>query len=97
MVGPSELIFYNHGAALCVSRENVDPKIADLITVPVRTVWPLEDKDFTPWLAKDQNLELLSEILQLGELEVEGTEVATDRLTVQNQRSFGPTQRKLLT
>jgi hypothetical protein len=50
--------------------------IGRLITVPVRTVWPLEDKDFTTWLAADQNLELLSEILQLGDLKVEGTEVA---------------------
>jgi hypothetical protein len=50
--------------------------IGRLSSVPVRDVWPREDSDFTPWLAREDNLTLLSEILQLGPLVVDGTEVA---------------------
>lgn len=46
-----------------------------LIAVPLRDVWTHEANDFTPWLAKPENLSLLCESLQLGELEVQGTEV----------------------
>jgi hypothetical protein len=41
--------------------------------VDVREAWITEDKHFTPWLASDENIELLSEALGL-ELEVEAQE-----------------------
>lgn len=46
-----------------------------LESVPLRQVWPLEARDFTPWLADPENLSLLADTLQLGELELQGTEV----------------------
>jgi len=46
-----------------------------LSSVPLREVWPHEANDFTPWLAKAENLSLLSETLGIGDLEVQGTEV----------------------
>jgi len=42
----------------------------------VRTVWPHEANDFTPWLAKPDNLALLAETLRLGELSNARTEVS---------------------
>lgn len=54
----------------------VIPALARLVSVEVRSVWPQEDKHFTPWLAQSENLALLSDILELGPLAVEGTEVA---------------------
>jgi hypothetical protein len=33
--------------------------------VELRDVWPLEDRNFTPWLAEEENLKLLSETLNL--------------------------------
>ena len=45
-----------------------------LVSVPVRDVWTHEANNFTPWLAKPENIELLGETLDLGELEIEGTE-----------------------
>ena len=41
--------------------------------IDIREVWPGEARDFTPWLA--DNLEALSEHLQIGELELDSTEV----------------------
>lgn len=53
------------------------PRPVDLIVRPspaaVREVWPGEATDFTPWLA--QNLDWLSEALDLGPLTLSGTEV----------------------
>jgi hypothetical protein len=74
-----------------------------LLSVPLREVWAHEARDFTPWLAEAENLALLAETLQLGELQLQGTEVAVgnfaidilardieDRMVViENQ--FGPT------
>ena len=45
-----------------------------LAPVDVRSVWAIEDRDFTPWLARPENIGLLAETLQLGELEIEATE-----------------------
>jgi hypothetical protein len=39
----------------------------------LRSVWPDEARDFTPWLARPENLEVLEDALGLS-LEVEGTE-----------------------
>ena len=43
--------------------------------VSVRDVWPHEANDFTPWLALSDNLSLLAETLDLGELSEVRTEV----------------------
>lgn len=42
----------------------------------LRTIWPREDADFTPWLALPENLHLLSETLDLGPLDRISTEVS---------------------
>ncbi|WP_412506738.1 hypothetical protein [Roseovarius sp. SYSU LYC5161] len=42
----------------------------------LRTIWPREDADFTPWLAVPENLDLLSEALDLGPLDRISTEVS---------------------
>jgi len=41
--------------------------------IDIREVWPGEARDFTPWLA--DNLEALSEHLEIGEMELDSTEV----------------------
>ncbi len=41
--------------------------------VGLREIWDSEDKDFTPWLAEESNLELLAETIGM-ELELEATE-----------------------
>ena len=41
--------------------------------VNLRQVWPNEEKDFTPWLARDNNIELLSSVIGI-DLEVEALE-----------------------
>ena len=51
----------------------MNEKLGSLTSVDVRTVWPNEAADFTPWLAA--NISLLGEALRI-ELEVESTEVA---------------------
>ena len=50
------------------------PKLDRLRPVELRDIWQDEAGDFTPWLAKEENLELLSETLGL-ELELEGQEI----------------------
>jgi hypothetical protein len=42
----------------------------------LRTTWPDEARDFTPWLAQEENLQLLAEFLGLGPegLELESVE-----------------------
>lgn len=50
-------------------------KLGTLKRVEVRTLWPDETTDFTPWLAREENMVELGEALGL-ELEVEHTEVA---------------------
>lgn len=41
-------------------------EIGRLVKQDIRDVWPREDSDFTPWLAKPGNLDLLAEELGLG-------------------------------
>ncbi len=48
-------------------------KLERLIKVPLREFWNKEDKDFTPWLADDENIDLLGETIGI-ELEVEAQE-----------------------
>lgn len=49
--------------------------LGELKLLDVRTIWPNESSDFTPWLADDKNIARLSDALGI-ELEVESTEVA---------------------
>ncbi len=44
----------------------------------IRTIWPNEARDFTPWLAEDDNLALLAETLGLGPdgFELQGVEMS---------------------
>jgi hypothetical protein len=48
-------------------------ELGRLEKVSLREVWLTEDRDFTPWLAAENNLALISEAIQL-ELELESTE-----------------------
>jgi Domain of unknown function (DUF4268) len=52
-----------------------------LVSVDVRDVWPHEANDFTPWLAEDENIAILGQALELGDLEVEATERAVGRFS----------------
>jgi hypothetical protein len=49
------------------------PELGDLTNVDPREVWPDEAQDFTPWLAKEKNLDRLANTIGL-DLELEGTE-----------------------
>lgn len=49
------------------------PEPLEIQAVNIREVWPGEARDFTPWMA--DNLEVLGEHLDLGELSLEATEV----------------------
>jgi hypothetical protein len=50
-----------------------DVKLGRLKKVVLREVWPAEDAYFTPWLAKEENLKLLGETIEI-ELELEAEE-----------------------
>jgi hypothetical protein len=58
------------------------PTLGRLVSVPLRDVWAHEAKDFTPWLADGENLALLADTLQLGELQLQGTEVAVGNFSI---------------
>ena len=42
--------------------------------VPLREAWKHEARDFTPWLAEDDNLQALAEALGFSELELVASE-----------------------
>ena len=48
-------------------------KLGRLIKVPLREFWDKEDRDFTPWLADEENIGLLGETIGF-DLEVEAQE-----------------------
>lgn len=48
-------------------------KLGRIERVDLRTIWTTEDRDFTPWLARKENLEILGEALGI-ELELEAQE-----------------------
>lgn len=52
---------------------SVAPQLGRLEKVDARTVWTSESGDFTPWLATEENLALLGEVIGL-DLELEGQE-----------------------
>lgn len=49
--------------------------------VSIRTGWQHEALDFTPWLAQDENISLLSNTVGLGAVTVEATERAVGRFS----------------
>lgn len=49
-------------------------KLGRIEKLPIREQWKNEEYDFTPWLAQEDNIQLLSDEINL-DLEVEGTEV----------------------
>ena len=49
-------------------------KLGILTKEDIRDIWKDEAKDFTPWLAREENISLLSETVRM-EFEVEGTEI----------------------
>jgi len=65
------------------------PKLGTLTTISATEVWGHEAHGFTPWLA--ENLNLLSEALQIDELELQGTEISTGdfRLDILAEDSVG--------
>ena len=83
-----------------------EPTLGKLVTLPAADVWSHEAHVFTPWLSK--NLDLLAEALQIGDLELVGTEVSVgdfrldilaedgegNRVLVENQ--FGSTDHRHL-
>lgn len=62
---------------------NVDmdglPVLSQLSPVDLRKVWSREDRIFTPWLAKQESLNMLADELGLPPLEKHGMEVAVGR------------------
>lgn len=65
------------------------PKLGTLTTISATEVWGHEAHGFTPWLA--ENLNLLSDALQIDELELQGTELSTGdfRLDILAEDSIG--------
>lgn len=52
----------------------MNKKIGSLLKVPIRDLWQDEAQDFTPWLAEDTQMQILSETIGI-DLELENTEV----------------------
>ena len=50
--------------------------LGKLEPVDLRAYWDLEDRDFTPWLAHEDNLNELARAIGLDSLQLEGTEQA---------------------
>ena len=50
-------------------------ELGTLKKIDLRDIWASEAQDFTPWLARQENLNLLGETLGL-ELELQGQEVS---------------------
>lgn len=48
--------------------------LGSIQSVDLRDCWEYEDKDFTPWLAQEDNIKLLSDTIDM-DLEVESQEV----------------------
>lgn len=55
-------------------QDDQSPQLGRIQSISVRNVWSTEGRHFTPWLAKPENLALVSDVLQLGSLAVESVE-----------------------
>lgn len=59
---------------LCIHFKNIfmatTIKLSTITQVDLRECWQSESSDFTPWLAKEENMKLLAESLNIDELEV---------------------------
>ncbi|PYU91084.1 MAG: DUF4268 domain-containing protein [Acidobacteria bacterium] len=68
------------GALRSVSAKQEPPKkgksLAKLEPVDLRAYWEIEDRDFTPWLAQEENLNELARAIGLDSLELVGIEQA---------------------
>ncbi|MGI9392799.1 MAG: DUF4268 domain-containing protein, partial [Parvibaculales bacterium] len=53
--------------------KNMTIKLSKLEKVDLRKVWKKEDKDFTPWLARERNIQLLADTIGM-DLEMEEEE-----------------------
>ncbi|MDO6588464.1 hypothetical protein Q4543_23560 [Salipiger sp. 1_MG-2023] len=51
-------------------------QIGRLVKQSIRSIWTAEDREFTPWLAQQENLDLLAETLGIGSLQQIYEEVA---------------------
>ena len=51
-----------------------EPVLGKLERVGLKSAWPTEDGDFTPWLAREGNLALLGDAVGIDDLELEATE-----------------------
>lgn len=51
-----------------------EPVLGKLERVDLKSAWPTEDGDFTPWLAREGNLALLGDAVGIEDLELEATE-----------------------
>ena len=40
-------------------------EFGSLKSIDLRHIWPREDKDFTPWLFKEENLTRLADVLNM--------------------------------
>jgi hypothetical protein len=56
-------------------------KLGRLTRIEVRSIWPHEASDFTPWLALRDNIAMLADALRIGELQVEATEREVGRFS----------------
>jgi len=79
--------------------------LGNLVKVKIRTRWPNEAADFTPWLALEENMSQLGDAIGL-ELETERAEVAVGpyyrnpsaiNLPIAQGASFHPTPRSVAT
>lgn len=48
-------------------------QLGQLLKVDLREIWQTEDRDFTPWLAREEHLQILGDTIGL-ELELEAQE-----------------------
>lgn len=71
-------------------------KLGKLVEIKdLREIWPDEAKDFTPWLAKEENIEILSDTLDL-DIAVESTESSVGSFSVDIFATDMGTERKII-
>lgn len=57
--------------------------LSELQHVNIRTLWPNEAADFTPWLSEPDNIARLAEVIGMDRLEIEGVEVPVGRYSAE--------------
>lgn len=56
-------------------------KLGRVNLVDIRSIWPHEANDFTPWLAAEDNIRVLADIIGLGSVSIEATEREVGRFS----------------